>query len=92
MKKLNTEEIEHFAFVLGFTESEAKEITDLFYNLKMENSWKVDMPLNGVDEYYLSMEKSFYSSHFDMLLNNIVIVILNFLVLFRQILIRSPFH
>ena len=60
MKKLNTEEIEHFAFVLGFTESEAKEITDLFYNLKIENSWKVGMPLNDVDEYIREWENHWH--------------------------------
>ena len=54
MKKLNAEEIKQFADALIFTESEAKDITDLFYNLKMENPvnhWKIMMPLNDVDEY-----------------------------------------
>ena len=54
MKKLNTEEIKQFANALSFTESEAKDITDLFYKLKMENPtnhWRVLMPLNDVDEY-----------------------------------------
>lgn len=63
MKKLNTEEIEHFAFVLGFTESEAKEITDLFYKLKAENpisNWKVGMPLNDVGEYIREWENHWH--------------------------------
>lgn len=54
MKKLNTEEIKQFADALLFTESEAKDITDLFYNLKKENPinhWRVLLPLNDVDEY-----------------------------------------
>lgn len=54
MKKLNTEEIKQFADDLGFTQKEAKNITDLFYNLKVENpinNWKVGMPLNTVDDY-----------------------------------------
>lgn len=59
MKKLSTEEIKQFAYALCFTESEAKEITDLFYNLKMENpinNWKVGMPLNNVDDYISEWE------------------------------------
>lgn len=63
MKKLNTEEIKQFADALCFTESEAKEITDLFYNLKMENpinNWKVGMPLNDVDEYIREWENHWH--------------------------------
>lgn len=58
MKKLNIEEIKRFASVLNFTESEAKDITDLFYNLKMNpvNHWRVLMPLNDVDEYIREWE------------------------------------
>ena len=59
MKKLNVEEIKRFARVLNFTESEAKDITDLFYNLKMENPvnhWRVLMSLNDVDEYIREWE------------------------------------
>ena len=59
MKKLNIEEIKQFARVLNFTESEAKDITDLFYNLKMENPvnhWRVLMSLNDVDEYIREWE------------------------------------
>lgn len=44
MKKLNKQEIIQFADVLSFTESEAKDISDLFYKIKMENPinhWKV---------------------------------------------------
>lgn len=54
MKKLNTEEIKLFADALCFTESEAKGVTDPFYNLKMENpinNWRVSKSLDNVDEY-----------------------------------------
>lgn len=54
MKKLNTEEIKQFAHALCFTESEAKNVTDLFYNLKAENpkaNWRVSNALDSVDEY-----------------------------------------
>lgn len=54
MKKLNTEEIKQFADALCFTESEAKEITDLFYKLKVENpinNWRVSNSLGSVGEY-----------------------------------------
>lgn len=54
MKKLNTEEIKQFADALCFTESEAKGVTDLFYNLKIQyplGHLKITLPLNSVDEY-----------------------------------------
>jgi hypothetical protein len=63
MKKLNAEEIRQFADALIFTESEAKDITDLFYNLKMENPvnhWRVMMPLNDVDEYIREWENHWH--------------------------------
>ena len=63
MKKLNAEEIKQFADALIFTESEAKDITDLFYNLKMEhptNHWRVMMPLNDVDEYIREWENHWH--------------------------------
>lgn len=63
MKKLNAEEIRQFADALIFTESEAKDITDLFYNLKMEhptNHWRVLMPLNDVDEYIREWENHWH--------------------------------
>ena len=60
MKKLNTEEIKTFAYYLGFTESEAKEIIDIFYNLKTNNSWKIDMPLNDIDEYIREWENHWH--------------------------------
>lgn len=63
MKKLNTEEIKQFANALSFTESEAKDITDLFYKLKIENPinhWKVLMPLNDVDEYIREWENHWH--------------------------------
>ena len=63
MKKLNIEEIKQFADALSFTESEAKDITDLFYNLKMENPvnhWRVLMPLNDVDEYIREWENHWH--------------------------------
>lgn len=63
MNRLNTEEIKQFAGALGFTESEAKDITDLFYNLKMENPvnhWRVLMPLNDVDEYIREWENHWH--------------------------------
>ena len=63
MKKLNTEEIKQFADALLFTESEAKDITDLFYNLKTENSinhWRVLLPLNDVDEYIREWENHWH--------------------------------
>ena len=63
MKKLNTEEIKQFADALCFTESEAKEITDLFYKLKVKNpinNWKVAMPLNDVDEYIREWENHWH--------------------------------
>lgn len=63
MKKLNAEEIEQFAYALGFTESEAKDIVDLFYNLKMENPinhWRVMLPLNDVDEYIREWENHWH--------------------------------
>ena len=63
MKKLNAEEIKQFADALIFTESEAKDITDLFYNLKMEhptNHWRVLRPLNDVDEYIREWENHWH--------------------------------
>ena len=63
MKKLNTEEIKQFADALLFTESEAKDITDLFYNLKTENSinhWRVLLPLNDVNEYIREWENHWH--------------------------------
>ena len=63
MKRLNTEEIKLFADVLVFTESEAKDITDLFYNIKMENPinhWRVMLPLNNVDEYIREWENHWH--------------------------------
>ena len=63
MKKLNTEEIKQFADALCFTEREAKEITDLFYKLKVENpinNWKVALPLNDVDEYIREWENHWH--------------------------------
>lgn len=60
MKKLSPEEIKIFAGCLCFTENEAKEITDLFYNLKAENSWKIDMPLNDIDEYIREWENHWH--------------------------------
>ena len=54
MKRLNTEEIKYFADVLNFTESEAKDITDLFYTLKMEQTeknWRINTLLNSVEDY-----------------------------------------
>lgn len=54
MKKLSKQEIIQFADVLLFTESEAKDISDLFYKIKMENPinhWKVVLPLNDVNDY-----------------------------------------
>lgn len=63
MKRLNVEEIKQFADALGFTESESKDITDLFYNLKKENpvnNWRVLMPLNDVDEYIREWENHWH--------------------------------
>ena len=63
MKKLNTEEISQFAGALVFTESEAKDITDLFYNIKTENPvnhWRVLLPLNDVDEYIREWENHWH--------------------------------
>lgn len=63
MKKLNAEEIKWFADALNFTESEAKDITNLFYSLKMENPinyWRVLLPLNDVDEYIREWENHWH--------------------------------
>ena len=63
MKKLNAEEIKQFANALCFTESEAKDIADLFYNLKVENPvnhWRVMMQLNDVDEYIREWENHWH--------------------------------
>ena len=52
MKKLNNVEIQQFADALFFSQSEAQDITDLFYNLKKDspiNHWRVMLPLNNVD-------------------------------------------
>lgn len=53
MKKLNVEEIREFANCLGFSKKEAKEVTDLFYKLKTENSdcWQIGRELNTINEY-----------------------------------------
>lgn len=59
MKRLNSEEIKYFASMLDFTESEAKDITDLFYRLKMENktkNWRVCRSLDSVEEYIKEWE------------------------------------
>ena len=63
MKKLNKEEIIQFANILSFTESEAEDITDLFYNLKKENqvnNWRVIFQLNNVDEYIKEWENHWH--------------------------------
>lgn len=63
MKRLNIEEVKQFADALGFTESEAKDITDLFYNIKMKNPinhWRVMLPLNDVDEYIREWENHWH--------------------------------
>ena len=53
MKKLCTREVKLFAECLGFTEAEAKEVTDLFYKIKSAkpDCWQVGQELNTVDEY-----------------------------------------
>lgn len=58
MRKLNAREIKEFADYLGFTESEAKDITDLFYNLKANN--RIRLPLDIVDEYILEWENHWH--------------------------------
>ncbi len=63
MKKLNTDEIKQFANALSFTESEAKDITDLFYNLKMQDpiiNWRILSPLDNVDEYIKEWENHWH--------------------------------
>lgn len=63
MKRLNKNEIKDFADALAFTYSEAKDITDLLYNLKEENPinhWRVMMPLNDVDEYIREWENHWH--------------------------------
>lgn len=63
MKKLDIEEIIIFADALSFTESEAKDVTDLLYNLKMENPinhWRVMMPLDDVDDYIREWENHWH--------------------------------
>ena len=63
MRKLNMEEVSQFAVALCFTESEAKDITDLFYNIKMENPinhWRTMLPLNDVDEYIREWENHWH--------------------------------
>lgn len=63
MKRLDVGEVKLFASVLGFTESEAKDITDLFYNLKMENPksyWRVSTSLNNVNEYIREWENHWH--------------------------------
>ena len=63
MKKLNAEEIKKFAKYLSFTESEAKDIADLFYNLKMENPnnrRRVLMHLDNVNEYIKEWENHWH--------------------------------
>ncbi len=60
MKKLNIEEVRQFAGALVFDENEARDITDLFYRLKAEGDWRVDMPLNDVDEYIREWENHWH--------------------------------
>ena len=63
MKRLNAEEVKQFADALIFTESQAKDIADLFYNLKVENPvnhWRVLLPLNDVDEYIREWENHWH--------------------------------
>lgn len=63
MKKLDKEEIIQFADALLFTESEAKDITDLFYKIKMEhpiNHWRVFLPLNDVSDYIREWENHWH--------------------------------
>ena len=63
MEKLNTQEIQDFANCLGFTFSEARDITDLFYKLKKENPinhWRVMLPLNNFDEYVREWENHWH--------------------------------
>lgn len=63
MKKLSKQEIMQFADVLSFTESEAKDISDLFYKIKMENPinhWKVVLPLNDVNDYIREWENHWH--------------------------------
>lgn len=63
VKKLNKEEIMQFADALLFTESEAKDITDLFYKIKMENPinhWRVLLPLNDVSDYIREWENHWH--------------------------------
>ena len=63
MKKLTTEEIKQFADALGFSQSEAKDITDLFYKLKTANPinhWRVMLPLDNVDEYIREWENHWH--------------------------------
>ena len=63
MKKLNNVEIQQFADALFFSQSEAQDITDLFYNLKKDNPinhWRVMLPLNNVDEYIREWENHWH--------------------------------
>jgi hypothetical protein len=63
MKKLNNMEIKQFADALFFSQSEAQDITDLFYNLKKANPinhWRVMLPLNNVDEYIREWENHWH--------------------------------
>ena len=63
MKKLSKEEIIQFADALLFTESEAKDITDLFYKIKSEysiNHWRLLLPLDNVEEYIREWENHWH--------------------------------
>ena len=63
MKKLNNLEIKQFADALCFSQSEAQDITDLFYNLKKANPinhWRVRLPLDNVDEYIREWENHWH--------------------------------
>lgn len=63
MKKLNNMEIKQFADALFFSQSEAQDITDLFYNLKKDNPinhWRVMLPLDNVDEYIREWENHWH--------------------------------
>ena len=63
MKKLTTEEIKQFAEALCFSQSEAQDITDLFYNLKIQyplGHLKIILPLNNVDEYIREWENHWH--------------------------------
>ena len=63
MKKLTTNEIKQFAEALSFSQSEAKDITNLFYNLKIQyplGHLNIILPLNNVDEYIKEWENHWH--------------------------------